>query len=188
MTLESALFDTSYDMELEKIKNKIMKLYTDLVKKTFRMSNPGASQEEIQNFIDENALEFKGDGFSEEADGLEKILDLLVQDEDLDEIKEKKFEKPKVAEGKELKSRHENLLRELITKPLKVPTGGLFTPKDRHSLPKTKAPSIPRGTIKRIIDDDPKVSTIGLKDIWDKELDRLLALVRKRNKEHGVQL
>ena len=74
------------------------------------------------------------------------------------------------------------------TKSLKIPTGGLFTPRDKHSLPKTSALPTPKGSIKRKIDDDPKVSKETLKAIWDAERQRLLDLVAKRNKEHGVIL
>lgn len=187
MTLESAFSDTSYDMELEKIKKKIMRLYTDLVEKTFRMSNPGASPEDIEAFLESNAIEFKGEGFDEEAEGLEQILDLLYQDEDLDPVREKKSVTPKVQTGDLPKSHRENRLWRPSTKSLEDPAGGLFTPPDKHKRPKTKALEAPRGKISRLIDDDPKVSTRGLKDIWDEERQRLLELVRKRNKEHGVK-
>lgn len=187
MTLEDALADTSYDMELERIKNKIQKLYNDLLVKTFRMSKPGASQEEIQAFLDANELEFKGVGFNEEAEGLEKMMDLLMQDEDIDEVSEKDYEKPQVEQGDELRAKVRDALTVPLTKALKDPSGGLFTPNDTRKKTKTKAPEVPRGSIKRLIDDAPEVNTKELQDIWDAEREKLLELVRKRNKEHGVK-
>jgi len=62
-TLEYALADTSYDLELDKIKSKIQKLYRDLLVKTFKMANPNATPEELANFLEKNDLDFKGDGF-----------------------------------------------------------------------------------------------------------------------------
>ena len=155
--------------------------------KTFRQSKPGASEEEINHFLDSNALEFKGEGFNDEADGLEKILDLLMQDEELDEVSERAFEKHDVASGDEPRSRRHNPLWTPSTKPIESPKGGLFTPSDKRVMKKTKAPETPRGSIKRLIDDDPKVDTKSLKDIWDAEREKLLELVRKRNKESGVR-
>ena len=187
MTLEDAFADSVYDMELEKIKNKIMKLYTDLVEKTFRTSKPGASEEEIQAFQDANALEFKGVGFNDEADGLEKLLELLMQDEDLDETSEMDFEEHDVAKGDKLKESKDKTTAPL-TEKLKDHKGGLFTPEDLQKKVKTKALKTPRGKIERLIDDEPKVQKGELKDIWDAEREKLLQLVRKRNKEHGVKL
>ncbi len=71
LPLESALMDTSYDLELDRIKIKIKQLYRDLVVKTYKASNPGASLDDIENFLEQNELEFKGDGFDEEAEDLQ---------------------------------------------------------------------------------------------------------------------
>ena len=38
-------------MELEKIKNKIQKLYTELLVKTFKAANPNATPEQIEEFL-----------------------------------------------------------------------------------------------------------------------------------------
>ena len=187
MLIEDIAADSTYDMELEKIKNKIQKLYTDLVEKTFRTSNPGATQEDIQAFLEANALEFKGVGFEDEADGLDKILELLLQDEDLDEVSEREYEEPDVAKGEKLKESKEKSTAPK-TSPIVDPKGGLFTPKDSKSRPKTKALKTPRGKIDRLIDDAPKVNTKSIQDILDMERNKLLELVRKRNKENGVKL
>jgi len=188
VTLESALMDTSYDLELEKIKSKIKKLYEDLVAKTFKAAYPNASIEEISNFIEMNELEFKGDGFEEESENLEELLEILSKEDELDEVKNKEYEEPEVEFTKELKSKSKDKLTTPETKSLTVSSSGLFTPKDKQSLPKTKELDIPTGKLKRLIDDAPVVNTKELKDIWDEERKKLLALVQKRNKEHGVLL
>ena len=187
-TIEAAFADTSYDMELEKIKNKIQRLYTELLVKTFKAANPNATSEQIENFLEANELEFKGTGFEEEADDLDAMLDLLGKDDELDEIKNKSFEAPDVERGKELKSKSNEKTTAPTTTDLKLPTGGLFKPKDAQSRPKTKSLKTPTGKIKRIIDDAPTIKTQELKDIWEAERSKLLALVEQRNKEFGVIL
>ena len=188
LTIEAAVADTSYDMELEKIKNKIQRLYTELLVKTFKAANPNATSEQIENFLEANELEFKGTGFEEEADDLDAMLDLLGKDDELDEIKNKSFEAPDVERGKELKSKSNEKTTAPTTTDLKLPTGGLFKPKDAQSRPKTKSLKTPTGKIKRIIDDAPTIKTQELKDIWEAERSKLLALVEQRNKEFGVIL
>tara|TARA_R110000803_G_scaffold126569_1_gene194139 strand:- start:586 stop:1155 length:570 start_codon:yes stop_codon:yes gene_type:complete len=188
MTLESAFTDTSYGLELEKIRNKIKQLYTDLITQAYKLSNPSASPEEIQDFLETNELEFKGDGFEEESEDLESLLEALSKEDDLEEVKDKAYEKPDVENGKELKSKSKEKTTAPATKALDIQSGGLFKPKDKNTLPKTSALKIPTGTIQRSITDNPSVSTVELKDIWDEERSKLLALVQKRNRENGVRL
>jgi hypothetical protein len=188
MTLESALADTSYDLELEKIKNKIKQLYTNLITQTYKLSNPTASPEDIQNFLELNELEFKGDGFEEESEDLESLLESLSKEDDLEEVKDKAYQKPDVENGKELKSKSKEKTTAPITKAFDIQSGGLFKPKDKSTLPKTSALKIPTGKVQRSITDNPSVNTLELKDIWEEERKKLLALVQKRNKEYGVRL
>jgi hypothetical protein len=186
LTFESALTDTSYDLELEKIKNKIVKLYNELVERTYRASNPAASSEDIEKFLEDNALEFKGNGFSEEADGLENILDLLIQDEDLDKVSDREYEKSEVQNGSKLKASKEKSTAPK-TSAFKFPKGGLLTPKDSRKKVTTQGLEAPRGSIKRVVDDNPKIDISSIQEILDIERNKLLELVRKRNKEHGVK-
>ncbi len=188
ITMESALIDTKYDLELEQIQNKIRSLYRDLLTKAFKKSNPGASIEEISSFIEENDLEFLGEGFDEEAEDLESLLELLSKEDDLDRISERNFEKPDVESGKKLKSKTNEKTTTPSTVPLKIPKGGLFAPKDIHKIPKTASLKVPTGGVKKIIDEDRQVNIRELKDIWDEEREKLLKLVRSRNKEFGVRL
>lgn len=187
MTLEAALADTSYDLELEKLKKKIQQLYVDLATKTFKAANPGATQEQLESFLEDNGIEFKeAESFDEDADGLEKLLELLSQDEALDKVSEKDFEKHDVEKGKKLKSNKEKSTVP-STEALEDHTGGLFTPGDKRAKTSTKALKTPRGTIKRSAVDPVKVETKSIQDVWDAEREKLLQLVRKRNKEHGVK-
>ena len=93
MTYQEAFSSSSYDLELEKIKSKIQKLYHDLVVKTFKQSKPAATVDEINNFLEDNKLEFKGEGFNEESEGLENLLDSLIQSENLDDVSDRIYEK-----------------------------------------------------------------------------------------------
>jgi|10_taG_2_1085330.scaffolds.fasta_scaffold02474_9 hypothetical protein len=187
ITLESVFNDTSYDLELEKIKGKIQKLYMDLVEKTYKSLNPNATSEQLQSFQEANALEFKqSNDFGEEAEGLEKILDLLVNDENLDKVTDQSYEKPDVEKGG-TKVKGKDSFFKAITKAIEMPKGGLFDHLDSRKKTSTKALKTPRGSIARLIKDQPKVDTRSLQDIWDEEREKLLELVRKRNKEHGVR-
>jgi hypothetical protein len=188
MTLESALMDTSYDLELEKIKSKIKQLYVDLLSKTYKQAHPGATPEQLESFIEDNMMEFpEHESFDDDAEGLEKILDLLTHEEDLDKVSEKVYNNTNVEETKELSSKSKDSLRTPKTTPFDVPKGGLFNVKDKRSKVFTKSLKTPRGNIKRLVDDDPKVHTKPLQDIWDAEREKLLELVRKRNKENHVR-
>ena len=187
LTLESALTDTSYGLELEKIKNKIEQLYNNLLVKTYKASNPSASPEEIQQFLETNKMEFKGEGFEEEAEDLESILDQLVQTEELEEVKEKDYEKHDVQKGSKAKKVSEGRPAPK-TLNIEVAQGGLFTPPDKKVKKVTKSLKTPTGKITRVIDDNPKIETKMLKEVWDEEREKLLALVRRLNKEHGIRL
>jgi len=188
MIYEDGFEDTSYNMELEKIKNKIMGLYNELVVNTYRQSNPQATPEAIEEFLEENAIEFKGeDGFNEEADRIKNLLDLLTHEDDTDEAAERDYEKHDVAKGSVPKDKTHDRLFKAPTKPFDVAGGGLFNRKESQYRPSTKPLRTPTGSIKRLIDDAPKVSTKSLEDVWNAEREKLLELVRKRNKEHGVK-
>tara|TARA_R100001086_G_scaffold173889_1_gene95379 strand:- start:37 stop:612 length:576 start_codon:yes stop_codon:yes gene_type:complete len=190
ITLEDALADTSYNLELDRIKNKIARLYRELLLKSLKQSNPGATEEQIASFLEENELEFKGDGFDEEAEDLQNLIDLLMhENEELDEVKEKDYEKHDVQKGSKAKEVSEGRPAPK-TANLKIAQGGLFTPSDKRTKPKVTQVSVPTptGRIKRVATDNPKVRTEQLNTIWEKEREKLLALVRERNKEYGVVL
>ena len=182
MNIESALMDTSYDLELERIKTKIKQLYENLLVKTLKASRRDISAEEIADFLEMNELEFKGDGFEEESDGLEELLEALSKEDDLDDVKDKEYEDPDV------ESKSKDASTTPTTVNIDLPKIGMFTPKDKRSRVETKKLKTPRGKISRVIDDSPTVKSQEMKDIWDEERKKLLALVEKRNQEYGVKL
>jgi len=76
------LFSDSIDsMELDVIKNKIRDVYAKLLTEYFKKQVPGASEEDIDAFVQENALEFEGE--AEEDSEVDEILGML--DEMLDD-------------------------------------------------------------------------------------------------------
>ena len=190
ITMEELLSSPSYDMEQDKIKNKIRSLYRDMLTKVYKAAKPGATDIALQEFLEENDIDFGEDSeeFSEEIENIETIMDQLLKLDDLDPVSEKEFISPDVESGKILKNKTHDKVKEFNTKSLLMPNGGLFTPKDKHSLPKTSALPTPKGSLKRVIDDKPKVNKKTLQVIWDAERQKLLDLVQRRNKEHGVIL
>ena len=122
-------------------------------------------------------------GFNEEAEGLEEMMELLMQDEDLDEVSEK----PEVESGDELRAKVRDVLTTPLTEALKTPEGLFKKANDTRKKTKTKSLEVPRGSIKRVSDNEPKVDTRSLEAIWDAEREKLLELVHKRNQEHGVK-
>jgi len=70
------LFSDSIDsMELDSIKDKIRNVYTKLLTEYFKKQVPGASEEDIAAFIEENMVEFEGP--EEEDEEIQEIMDLL---------------------------------------------------------------------------------------------------------------
>ena len=190
MTMEELLSGSSYNMELDKIKSRIKSLYRDMLTKVYKAANPGATVSDIQSFLDNNDIDFgeEKEEFDEDVESLENIMDQLLKVDEVDPVVDKEFSKPEVATGKEPKNKTHDKVKKFNTKALKIPKGGLFTPPDKHSLPKTSALPVPKGSIKRKIDDNPKVDKKTLKAVWDAERQKLLDLVAKRNREHGVIL
>jgi hypothetical protein len=140
MNIADLFDDTSFDLELEKIKEKIIQLYNQLAEKAYRIENPGATPEEIASFLEDNGLEFKEDNsFEEESNELQEVLDqMLGPQDDLDPVKDMKYSKPTVETGSELKAQKDKKdLPEMS--PLPEPKGLMATPSDSHK-------SIPKGT------------------------------------------
>ena len=189
LSMEDLLSNSSYDLELEKIKNKINTLYLNMITKIFKASNPGASEISLQEFLEENKIEFgETETFQEEADELESMLDKLLNSGELDSVVDRDYQTPSVESGKELKNKTHDVPKDFKTKPLPVPSEGLFSIKETRTLPKTKSLKTPTGTIKRVSTDMPKVTKKSLAVVWDAERQKLLDLVKKRNKEYGVIL
>lgn len=188
----SIFSDSTFDLELEKIKEKIIKLYNSMLEKAYRIENPGASPEEIANFIEENSLEFneESEDFEDEANELEEMIDSLLIEDDLDPVKDKSYSKPTVESGSEPKSKtHEKKeLKETVNLP--EPKGLMATPEDSHTKPKTSKVADPVGTQKHSKTHERQniIDKKTIHAILDKERQRLLRLVEARNKEFGVVL
>ena len=140
MNIADLFDDTSFDLELEKIKEKIIQLYNQLAEKAYRIENPGASPEEIASFLEDNGLEFKEDNsFEEESNELQEVLDqMLGPQDDLDPVKDMKYSKPTVETGSELKAQKDKKDLPKMS-PLPEPLGLMATPKDLHK-------RVPKGT------------------------------------------
>lgn len=140
--------DSTFDLELEKIKEKIAKIYNQLVEKVYRTDNPGATPEEIAQFLEDNGLEFKTEeNFDEEIEELEEALDSMLQEEDLDPVKDKDYKDPKVETGKELKSKTHEKKELKETANLPEPKGLMATPADSRKRVITKKVKDPTGKI-----------------------------------------
>jgi len=178
--------DSTFGLELEKIRKKIATLYESLLLQVYRAENPGASPEEIQAFLEENALDFpEVEEDSEEIDALLEMIDNLG--DDLDPV-DKDGKSPDVEQGKEPKSKSHEKGDTPDTQPVPIQTGMLNTPADQRVKTRTRKQEDPTGTQKHSKTHERqnilKKETIHA--ILDKERQRLLRLVEARNKEMGV--
>ena len=140
MNIADLFDDTSFDLELEKIKAKIVQLYNILAEKAYRIEHPGATPEEIASFLEDNGLEFKEDNsFEEESNELQEVLDqMLGPQDDLDPVKDREYSKPTVETGSELKAQKDKKDLPKMS-PLPEPKGLMLTPADVHI-------KVPKGT------------------------------------------
>ena len=139
--------DSTFGLDLEKIRAKILTLYNSLLAQAFKAENPGASPEELQAFLDENALEFpEVEDNNEEVDALLELMDSIG--DDLSPV-DKDAPSPKVEQGKEPKSRSHESGDTPETKPVPIQTGMLNTPADQRVKKRTRSLEDPTGTQKR---------------------------------------
>jgi len=169
MLIQDMFEDSTFGLELEKIKDKIAKIYNQMVEKAYRLENPGASPEDVEAFLEENSLNFKEPevDFDSEVDDLQQLLDELLQpEEDLDPVSEKTYSKPTVETGKELKSKTHS--KGDIPNTIKVadPTGLMSAPNDLKKIVRTKKVETQTGkinkkqSIARRISFDPLVEQV----------------------------
>lgn len=139
MNIADLFDDSALDLELDKIKQKIAKLYNDILEQVFKVENPTGSPEELAAFLEENGLQFNTDknSFEEETSEIHDILDQMLGKEDnLEQVKDKSYSKPTVESGAELKAHKETKdLPEMSSLP--EPKGLMATPKDSHTKAKT---------------------------------------------------
>ena len=148
--------DSSSNLELDAFKKKIKKLYDEILERTYKIENPGASPEEIAAYVEENGLEFPDDTVDEETNEVDNLMDMLdsmTEDQDmLEPVKDLSMEnKPKEHTGKEPSSKSHEAGIKTETTEYKDRMGGLFSVKtDERKRTATKAPQIPTGkSIKR---------------------------------------
>lgn len=148
--------DSSSRLELEAFKNKIKKLYDEILERTYKIENPGASPEEVAAYVEENGLEFPDDSVDEETNEVDNLMDMLdsmTEEQDvLEPVTDLSMEnKPKEYKGTEPSSKSHEAGLKIETTEYKDRMGGLFSVKtDERKRTATKAPQIPTGkNIKR---------------------------------------
>ena len=183
MNIADLFDDSALDLELEKIKQKIAKLYNDILEQVFKVENPTGSPEELAAFLEENGLQFNNEqgSFEEETSEIHDILDQMLSGEDnLDSVKDRSYSKPTVESGAELKAHKETKdLPEMSSLP--EPKGLMATPKDSHTKAKTtfKEPEAYKGNIaKRKITVPVDVSYAPLVEQFT---DKLADIEQRRN-------
>jgi len=132
MHLSDLFDDTSFDMELDKIKGKIVQLYNQVLEKAYKMENPTGTPEEMAMFLEENSLEFKSEeqSFDAESNELQEILEQMMEGEDsLEPVKDMEYTNPAIEKGSELKANKSKAVLPKMS-DLPVPKGLMSTPKD----------------------------------------------------------
>jgi len=132
MHLSDLFDDTSFDMELDKIKEKIVQLYNQVLEKAYKMENPTGTPEEMAVFLEENGLEFKGEqeSFDAESSELQEILEQMMEGQDsLEPVKDMDYTNPAIEKGSELKANKSKAALPKMS-DLPVPKGLMATPKD----------------------------------------------------------
>ena len=102
--------DSSSSLELDAFKQKIKKLYDEILERTYKIENPGASPEEVQAYVEENGLEFPDEDTTEEdsneVDNLMEMLDGMSESDVQESIDDLSTEdKPKEHKGTEPSSK-----------------------------------------------------------------------------------
>ena len=132
MHLSDLFDDTSFDMELDKIKEKIVQLYNQVLEKAYKMENPTGTPEEMAVFLEENGLEFKGEqeSFDAESSELQEILEQMMEGQDsLEPVKDMDYTNPAIEKGSELKANKSKVALPKMS-DLPIPKGLMATPKD----------------------------------------------------------
>ena len=183
MNIADLFDDSALDLELEKIKQKIAKLYNEVLEKVFKIDNPTGSEEELAAFLEENGLQFNNEqgSFEEETSEIQDILDQMLSSEDtLDPVKDRSYSKPTVESGSELKAHKETKdLPEMSSLP--EPKGLMATPKDSHTKAKTsfKEPEAYKGklpTRKKVVPVD-----VSYAPLVEQFTDKLADIEQRRN-------
>ena len=171
--------DSSSRLELDAFKKKIKQLYDEILERTYKIENPGASPEEVQAYVEENGLQFPDEDVSEDKDEIDNLMEMLDDMTDTD-VQESASElstedKPKEHKGDELSSKSHEAGVKVETKEYKDKMGGLFSVKtDERKRTNTKAPEIPTGSIlKRDTSTSHKTESAPLVEKFKMELRSL---------------
>ena len=176
--------DSSSNLELDAFKKKIKKLYDEILERTYKIENPGASPEEVAAYVEENGLEFPDDTIDEETNEVDNLMDMLdsmTEDQDmLEPVKDLSMEnKPKEHTGKEPSSKSHEAGIKTETTEYKDRMGGLFSVKtDERKRTATKAPQIPTG--KHIKRDTSTAHQIAFAPLVEQFKDELRSLSERQ--------
>jgi hypothetical protein len=178
------IFGDSIDsMELDSIKDKIRNVYEKLLTEYFKKQVPGASEEDIAAFIEENMVEFEGP--EEEDEEINEIMDLLdniLDDgEDLSPVDGSGKAPDYTGTNVGAKSKEGSTAPTGTYRGLKL--GGMMTPADSHTkAPSGSKPSDPTGSINTKLADEVVVQYSPLVEKLKEELASL-----KQRKRIGIK-
>jgi len=177
------LFSDSIDsMELDVIKDKIRDVYQKLLTEYFKKQVPGASEEDIDAFIEENAMEFEGSAEeSEEVDEILGMLDEMLDDGEELEPVDSSGNAPDY-KGQELRNKSNDKGTTPLGTYRGLPTGGMLTPADSQTKVRTSKESDPTGGINRKNIDEVMVQYAPLVEKLKEELASL-----KQRKRIGIK-
>lgn len=187
------IFEDSCDsLELDRIKAKVLEVWSHLLSVTYEKEYKDMSEEDddyktLEHYLEHHKLMFGGDvqEQSEEDELLDMLDNLLEEDEELEPVQ---------SEGKAPKYSGSSLSSNKETS--KVPSGSYSsehmttkTPSDSEERVKSSSYKEHRGkTLKSKTHTSSSAHMQSLEDILKIERERLLRLVAKRNKEFGVRL
>jgi hypothetical protein len=182
--------DSIDDMELDIIKGKIRDVYNKLLTEYYKKEYPGYLEEDLNAFIESNAMEFEGASEEEsEINLLMEELDALLDDgEELSPV-DSSGKAPEY-DGTELKAKSKESTTAPEGKYSGDILGGMMTPSDNNVKIKTSKVEDPTGQSKtsKTHERPNIVADESVKAILDKYRAELMAWVNKRNKEFGVRL
>jgi len=167
--------DSTLGLDLEKIRGKILALYNALLTQAYKAENPTATPEEIQAFLEENALDFP-DTEDSEVDELLDMIDEMTREDDLDPV-DKDAPSPKVEQGKEPKSKSHEKGDTPDTQPVPIQKGMLNTPADQRVKKRTRSLEVPTGKLKKA---KPESRRVEFGELFDGIKDELANLKQRQ--------
>ena len=175
MQVASIFDDSTFGLDLEKIRTKIVELYTSLLVQAYKAENPVATDEEIQAFLEENALQFPSSEESE-IDELMEMLDDLTLEDELDPV-EANGEAPKVEQGKEPGSKTHEKGDTPDTKVTPIQTGMLTSKADVTKKVRSQKVEDPTG---RLPTKKADKRTVQIGSLFDGIKDELATLKQRQ--------